>query len=288
MTSPSIFDAYYYSTGCGHLPYERNQAWLAQFDQFAQRIIDLIQPHTVLDAGCALGMLVETLRHRGVEAWGIDISEYAIQNVASDMQPYCQVGSITEPFGRRYDLIVTIEVVEHMPQADSEAAVANLCRHSDDIIFSSSPFDYKEVSHFNVQPPEYWAELFACQGFYRDVDFDASFITPWAARFRRKQEPMPRLVRDYERKFWLLWKENHDMRSLTSEMRSELAEKTQELHALRSQLQPLLERAEAQENNIRGLKNELANVMNSRTWRWGQKVSHLGIGQILRLFKKPG
>jgi 2-polyprenyl-3-methyl-5-hydroxy-6-metoxy-1,4-benzoquinol methylase len=100
MSSQSIFDADYYAQGCGNLPYERNEAWLAQFDRLAQRIIQDIQPATVLDAGCALGMLVEALRHRGVEAWGIDISEYAIQNVATDIQPYCRVGSITEPFER--------------------------------------------------------------------------------------------------------------------------------------------------------------------------------------------
>lgn len=28
------------------------------------------------------------------------------------------------------------------------------------------------ASHINVQPPEYWAQLFARQGFFRDVDFD--------------------------------------------------------------------------------------------------------------------
>jgi hypothetical protein len=30
-------------------------------------------------------------------------------------------------------------------------------------------------------------------------------------------------VRDYERKYWLLWKENTDLRELTLEMREELA-----------------------------------------------------------------
>ena len=46
----------------------------------------------------------------------------------------------------------------------------------------------------NVRPPEYWAEQFARQGFVRDVDFDASFITPWAVRFRRSAEPLHRVI----------------------------------------------------------------------------------------------
>lgn len=67
------YDAHYYATGCGS-PMERNAVWLAQFAGIADRIISDMQPRTVLDAGCAMGFLVEALRARGVEAWGIDIS----------------------------------------------------------------------------------------------------------------------------------------------------------------------------------------------------------------------
>ena len=49
--------------------------------------------------------------------------------------------------------------------------MANLCPHTADVLFSSTPFDYDEATHLNVQPPDYWAALFARHGFYRDVDF---------------------------------------------------------------------------------------------------------------------
>jgi len=200
-----LFDAHYYATSCG-MPYERTAAWFNFFGGLADRIVQEVKPKTVLDAGCAMGFLVEALRERGVEAYGIDISEYAISQVHEDIQPYCRAGSICEPFAtyglpERYDLIVNIEVLEHMQPAEVERAIVNLCTHTDDILFSSSPFDYKEATHFHVQPPEYWAERFSLQHFYRDVDFDASFITQWAVRFRRSQEPAQRLVRNYERKF---------------------------------------------------------------------------------------
>jgi SAM-dependent methyltransferase len=217
-----LYDAYYFAHGCGE-PYQRSEVWLDLFNAFAERIAGDIQPGSALDAGCAMGFLVEALRLRGVEAWGVDISEYAISQVVPKMQEYCWTGSITDPLPRRYDLIVNIEVLEHLPKEASERAVANLCQYSDDILFSSTPFDYKEVSHFNVQPPEYWAELFAKEGFFRDVDFDASFITPWAVRFRKNDEPIHRIVRDYERKYWLLGKENSDLRNLNFEMREDLA-----------------------------------------------------------------
>ncbi|MDW8103275.1 MAG: class I SAM-dependent methyltransferase, partial [Anaerolineae bacterium] len=245
---------------CGR-PYERSEEWLQFFGSIADHIIREICPRTVLDAGCGMGFLVEALRDRGVEAYGLDISEYAIERVRPDIKQFCWVASITETLPRRYDLIVCIEVLEHLEARDAERAVANLCAHTDDILFSSTSFDYKEPTHVNVQPPEYWAYLFALNGFVRDLDFDASFITPWAVRFRRKNDTMPRIIRDYERKFWLLWKENTDLRSLTLEMRSQLAAAEAELLEMRSQLAA----AEA----------ELLKVHNTKIWRLIRKFNHL-------------
>jgi O-antigen biosynthesis protein len=232
------YDAYYYAHGCGS-PYERADEWLRHFDGIAERIVEQLQPQTVLDAGCAMGFLVEMLRRRGVEAYGVDVSEYAIEQVHADARPYCWVGSVAEPFPQTYDLIVCIEVLEHVPHDEAERAVANFCRHARSVLFSSSPFDYKEPTHFNVQAPEYWAAIFAQHGFYRDVDYDASYIAPWAVRFIPKQEPTHRLIRDYERRFWLLWKENTDLRSLTVEMRNRLAAGDATAQALNERAQTL-------------------------------------------------
>jgi hypothetical protein len=110
-----------------------------------------------------------------------------------------------------------------MPRAEAEAAVANFCAHSDDVLFSSSPLDYKEATHFNVNPPEYWAALFARHGLFRDVEFDAAFLTPWAARFRRTGEPPHHVIRGYERRLWELRRENDDLRAVAVEQREALA-----------------------------------------------------------------
>lgn len=229
------YDAYYYAHGCGE-PYQRNASWLDFFGGVADRIIKDIQPQTVLDAGCAMGFLVESLRARGVEAFGMDLSQYAIQNVHRSIQPYCVIGSVAEPLDRRYDLIVCIEVLEHLAPREAERAVENFCQHTPNVLFSSTPIDYKEATHFNVQPPEYWAELFARQDFFRDLEFDASFLTPWAAFFRSRHDPVHRIIREYERKFWLFQKENSDLRSSTREMRDQLSAKDQEIQTLRSQI----------------------------------------------------
>jgi len=217
----SAFNEFYYRNCCG-LPYERNEQWLQFFGVIADRIVSDINPRRVLDAGCAIGLLVEALRERQVDARGIDISSFAIDSVPVPLRAYCRQGSIAEPLGERFDLIVCIEVLEHMTPEEADRALTNFVAHTDDVLFSSTPFDYREPTHINVRMPEDWAEAFARHGFYRDVDFDASFVTKWAARFTRRSVPPSRLVRDYERRFWQARAAEHDARAYSMELQQRL------------------------------------------------------------------
>jgi SAM-dependent methyltransferase len=230
-----LFDDYYYAHGC-NTPYRRDEGWLAQFGRIADAIVREIQPQTVLDVGCAIGLLVETLRERGVEAYGVDVSEYAIEQVHPAVRAYCTIGEATEPFGRRYDLITCIEVLEHMAPEQAQPAIENLCAHADRVLFSSSPFDYAEVTHFNVQPPEYWAQLFAQQNFFRDVDLNAGFLTPWAACFRRQDKPVAQVAADYERSFWHMRQESQTRLKVNLEQREQMAEQEAQLQMLSQEL----------------------------------------------------
>ncbi len=226
--SAALYDAFYYQHCCGN-EYVRNDFWLRQFGRIADHIHNEIDPTTVLDAGCAKGFLVETLRACGVEAYGIDISDYAIQQVVEEIKPYCTVGSVLDPFPRKYDLIVCIEVLEHLSPAECDVAVANFCLFSDQVLFSSTPDDYREATHINVRPPEYWAGLFARYGFYRDVEYDASYITPWTMRFVRAYQPVYRLVEAYERRLWQLARESNGAREFALESRVQLAERDKQI-----------------------------------------------------------
>jgi hypothetical protein len=195
------FGRYYYQHDCG-IPYERNDHWLAEFRTIARALIRRFQPATALDAGCAIGLLVETLRDEGVDARGIDISEFAVSQAPEPIRPYLTQGSLVEPIEGRYDVVTCIEVVEHMEAADAPRAIENLCAVTDRILFSSSPNDYSEPTHLSVRPPEYWAGLFAEHGFIRDTSFDASFITPWAVVFERVRTEPAEIVRRYETIYW--------------------------------------------------------------------------------------
>lgn len=258
--SGDLFGEWYYNHNCG-LPYIRTKEWLDFFGSVAESIRVKLNPNTVLDAGCAKGFLVETLRDRNIDARGIDISSYAISEVYEPVKPFCSVGSITEPFSQNFDLIVSIEVLEHMPVADATRAVKNLCNHTDTILFSSSPSDYSEATHFNVRQPEYWVKEFAYNGFVHDLDFDASFITSWAMLFRRQKKVLADIVFDYERHWTELRTENIELRRKNNELESKL-NLHQQMEQKNSSEHRVLEAEnldrEQSELNLQAINDELA------------------------------
>lgn len=197
----NYYNQTYYQTHCGE-EYERGNGWEEVFACYAQRIIREICPHSVLDVGCAKGFLVEALRDQGMEAFGIDISEYAVASVRKDIRPFCKVQSVLHPIEGHYDLLTCIEVLEHLDQAEIALAIQHLCAASDDILLSSTPFDYDEESHVSVHTPAYWAEQFAYHGFYHDVRYDCSYISIQAMRFRKGKKSKAELIREYEDEFF--------------------------------------------------------------------------------------
>lgn len=197
-----LYNAEYYHSGCGPIPYEEPEHWVNFFGMIADRIVADIHPKTVLDAGCAMGYLVAALRDLGVEAYGVDISKYAISKVREDVRPFCKVGSLTEPLPSglpdRYDLVVTIEVLEHLYAEDGRQAIRNLCQLTDKVLFTSTPDDFTEPTHVNVQQREYWCRAFFKNGFMDDINYRPTYLTAHALLFRRSAN-IERQVEDYER-----------------------------------------------------------------------------------------
>ena len=206
------FGRFYFLTDYGEV-YERNDRWLSFFSTVAARLVDLLAPSTVLDAGCALGLLVETLVRHGVDARGIDISEWAIANAHSSIADRVSVGSLLDPLPGRYDLVTCLEVLEHLPPDDGERAIANICAVTDRVVFSSTPSHFSDTTHLNVQPIEWWAERFATHGFLRNPDLHVGFIVPWAVVFERAPGSRREVVRRYERELGRLRIERNEVRT---------------------------------------------------------------------------
>jgi SAM-dependent methyltransferase len=286
------YDEDYFLHRIGNIdePYVRdNPVWKAIFASVAQAIVTELSPKTVLDAGCGIGFLVQALRERGVDAFGIDISEYAIANAAEEIQPFCEVASITDELTRGYDLIVCMEVLEHLPAHLASRAVENFTRHADAVLFSSTPHDFREPTHLNVQPTEYWVGLFGSRDFFRDVDFDASFVADHAILFRRISDLPSAVLRAYERRYWRTEKEIRELRSEAADTTREnglAEEESDESLALRqtvedqqAQLEFLNERVETMKERQAELRRLLVEA-NEQLLRRDQELQVQGREEI--------
>ncbi|HUF40144.1 MAG TPA: glycosyltransferase [Anaerolineales bacterium] len=191
-------------------PNKRDQRSLSDYDQVAGKIVDLIGPETVLDVGCSFGLLVERLRRRRVEAVGIDPDDSLLEQADPQIRPFLTRSEYTGPLpGERYSLVVSIEALTGLPDETAAAAIRGICRKTDDVIFSAQAKEEERMAGEPAPPAAFWAGLFAENGFFRDLAFDATFISPWAARFRYRPDlNLLDAVREYEGRFQQLWAEN--------------------------------------------------------------------------------
>ncbi|WP_107767861.1 class I SAM-dependent methyltransferase [Nocardioides terrigena] len=232
-TSSDDYSAHYYAA---HLGSEEDYSWdTASWREFflraATRIVALRAPSTVLDVGCAKGLLVQALVERGVDARGFDISEFAIAGAHPDVRDRVFVGTATDPIAGRFDLVTCIEVLEHMSSDEAQRAIDHMCSVTDAILLSSSPSDFGEPTHVNVQQPATWAAWMAERGFYRRTDADLSFLTPWAVLFERASVTTRDLVHRYEAHIAPLIGASVEIRTALLEAHREISDLTERVRA---------------------------------------------------------
>jgi len=192
-------DGTYRRSHCGvEQPYDWGSPyWRTFFTMVAERIRAVTNPSAVLDVGCARGLLVQALCEQGVDAYGIDVSQHAIDTAHPDVASRLSVGSAEEIAGS-WDLITCIEVLEDMAPRSAEQAIDSMCAASDRILVSSTPSDFTDPTRVTVREPAAWAASFAERGFFRRTDVDLSFLAPWAVLFERADVNMRDLVYRYE------------------------------------------------------------------------------------------
>ena len=67
--------------------------------------------------------------------------------------------------GRRFDLVQSLEVAEHLPDAAADGFVETLARHGDVILFSAAVPHQGGEHHVNEQPLGYWRTKFEARGY---------------------------------------------------------------------------------------------------------------------------
>jgi protein-L-isoaspartate(D-aspartate) O-methyltransferase len=105
-----------------------------RWQSFARSVADhygLEAGARVLDVGCGKGFLVHDLRTvAGVDAVGVDVSEYAIDHAVEEARPYVSVGNAVDlPFDDdEFDLVLSVNTLHNLRLPDLERALQEIGR----------------------------------------------------------------------------------------------------------------------------------------------------------------
>jgi hypothetical protein len=126
-----------------------------------------IQPSNAIDVGCGIGTWLAVLAELGVpEVWGID-GDYVDRTLLQIPRERFLPHDLTTPIDlkRRFDLVLCLEVAEHLPANSAPTLIDSLVSLGPVIVFSAAVPYQGGTHHVNEQWPEYWACHFSAKGY---------------------------------------------------------------------------------------------------------------------------
>lgn len=152
-------------------------------------VTELVDPQSVVDVGCGTGTWLCVFGAAGIrDLYGIDRPE--LRSGLLDIPPERFHGHDlgTElTLDRVFDLVVSVEVAEHLPEGAAEQYVTSLTRLGPVVLFSAAVPHQGGEHHVNEQWPGYWVDLFSAKG-YRAIDclrqriWEAGAVDWWYAQ----------------------------------------------------------------------------------------------------------
>lgn len=149
-------------------------------DIVAPLVISLIKPTSVVDVGGGVGTWLRAFMDQGIDdVLGIDgeyVDRSALQIPADRFMP----ADLTQPLtiDRRFDLVVSLEVGEHLPVDAARTYVESLVGLGPVVLFSAAIPGQGGQQHLNEQWPAYWAAHFRSFGY---VPIDCLRLALWNA-----------------------------------------------------------------------------------------------------------
>ncbi len=139
----------------------------------------------MLDIGCGQGHYLRDAIEEGINAYGIDISTYALENALAEVKDRITFGSLTEiPFAdEEFDVMTAFDVIEHIHPKDTSNMIEEIRRvlKPGGIIIITTPgsnfggwvFD---LTHINVRPPKFWKLILEEHNFKVQMFYIPSFL----------------------------------------------------------------------------------------------------------------
>lgn len=149
-------------------------------------VIEIIRPKSVIDVGCGTGAWLAEYVRLGVKNYlGVDGNHVDKSRLELGPEHFhvADLSTATALPGN-YDLAISLEVAEHLPEARAEQFIRLITSLAPSVLFSAAVPGQGGVGHVNEQWQDYWRELFQAQG-YLPVDairpkiFGCRGIEPW-------------------------------------------------------------------------------------------------------------
>jgi SAM-dependent methyltransferase len=130
-------------------------------------VIEMVRPGSVLDLGCGTGSWLSLFRQAGIEdIYGAD-GEWVNREMLRIPPDRFLGADLSKPLrlNRTFDLVMSLEVAEHLPPESSGTFVDSLVAHGPVILFSAAIPGQGGTNHVNEQWPDYWASMFRERGY---------------------------------------------------------------------------------------------------------------------------
>lgn len=144
-----------------------NAGSLRSAEKIVPEIMRLLQPETVLDFGCGEGAWLSVFAKHGCTVTGLDgpyVDSTRLLIPRDSFFPVDLERVVGVQMGPS-DLVISLEVAEHLPENLADSFVDALTRHSQFVLFSAAVPGQGGVGHLNEQWPAYWVEKFNIRGY---------------------------------------------------------------------------------------------------------------------------
>lgn len=172
----SFYNREYYTRNHGYR-FTRKSSYISKFlrkiaNHYRAFVIRyFIHPKNCLDVGCGTGDLVSILRTYGIDAYGVEISEHALELADKSVRPFLKHGNIVKlPYkNNEFDLVLTFDVLEHLERSTIKKAIDESIRVSRKFvmhkIFTSENlwiriFHMRDFSHLSIFTKRFWRRKF--------------------------------------------------------------------------------------------------------------------------------
>lgn len=161
------------------------------FDILSNKVIEKTTPKSLLDIGCAKGFLVSFFIKKNIKAFGIDISEYAINKAPSNIKPYLKKVDLNHdelPFDiSSFDNIICMGTIEYVKEQEFLIGEMKRVLKQNGIILITTLSKISSDDNLRIyyKTQNHWDILFVKNGFQCNHDLAKSIFKDYIIQLNK-------------------------------------------------------------------------------------------------------